>query len=269
LSDWLHLGRALGAEIDFVGDELGGVEQLYAKNLVSIARLKQLQRDQARAQGERGHLIAEIARSRGKIAETELQVLQLDQGFRTEALKDVRETQARIAELQERASAATDELKRTIIRAPEAGIVYQLQVHTIGGVIAKGDTIMQIAPRADPLIVEARIAPSDIDQVAMRAPVHVRVNAGNRRTTPDLDGTVTYVSPDLANEPVMMPAIAQKQQYYLVRVTLSDAAIEAAGDLKLVQGMPVEVYIRTQTRTPVDYLIKPLHEQLARTFRER
>ena len=256
-------------EIDLIADELSGVEQLYAKNLVSIARLKQLQRDQARLQGERGQLIAEIARSRGKIAETELQILQLEQDFRTEVLKELRETQARIAELQERANAATDELKRTTIRAPQAGIVYQLQVHTIGGVIAKGDTIMQIAPRADPLIVEAKIAPPDIDQVALRAPVRVRINAGNRRTTPDLEGIVTYVSPDLANEPTLMPAIAQKPQYYLVRVRLSEAAIAAAGDLQLVQGMPVEVYIRTQTRTPLNYLMKPLGEQVARTFRER
>ncbi len=94
-----------------------------------------LQRDQVRLQGERGQLIADIARSRGKIAETELQILQLDQDFRTEVLKDLRETQAKIAELQERANAAEDELKHTEIRAPQAGTVYQLQVHTIGGVI--------------------------------------------------------------------------------------------------------------------------------------
>ena len=256
-------------EIDYIADELNGVEQLYAKNLVSIARLKQLQRDQVRLQGERGQLIADIARSRGKVAETELQVLQLDQDFRTEVLKDLRETQARIAELQERASAAADELNRTAIRAPQAGIVYQLQAHTIGGVIAKGDTIMQIAPRADPLVVEAKVAPPDIDQVEMQAPVRVRVNAGNRRTTPDLDGNVTFVSPDLTSDPPAGPVGVQKQQYYLVRVVLSEAAVKATGDLQLVPGMPVEVYIHTQDRTPLDYLLKPLHEQLARTFRER
>jgi HlyD family secretion protein len=256
-------------EIDYIADELNGVEQLYAKNLVSIARLKQLQRDQVRLQGERGQLIADIARSRGKVAETELQVLQLDQDFRTEVLKDLRETQARIAELQERASAAADELNRTAIRAPQAGIVYQLQAHTIGGVIAKGDTIMQIAPRADPLVVEAKVAPPDIDQVEMQAPVRVRVNAGNRRTTPDLDGNVTFVSPDLTSDRPAGPVGVQKQQYYLVRVVLSEAAVKATGDLQLVPGMPVEVYIHTQDRTPLDYLLKPLHEQLARTFRER
>ena len=138
------------AEIKYIGEQLVGVSELYKKNLVTNERYVQLQRDQARLQGERGQLIADSARSRGKIAETELQILQLDQDFRTDVLKDLRETQAKIAELQERANAAADELKRTDIRAPQAGVVYQLQVHTIGGVIGKGDTVMQIAPRADP-----------------------------------------------------------------------------------------------------------------------
>jgi HlyD family secretion protein len=261
--------QSKGREIDYVGDELTGVEQLYAKNLISISRLKQLQRDQARLQGERGQLIAEIARSRGKVAETELQILQLDQDFRTDVLKDLRETQAKIAELQERANAAADELKRTNIRAPQAGIVYQLQAHTIGGVIGKGETVLQIAPRADPLVVEAKVAPPDIDQIESGAPVRVRIGAGNRRTTPDLEGKVTVVSPDLAHDSLATPKGMQDQQYYLVRVALSEATLKAAGDLQLVPGMPVEVYIRTQDRTPLDYLVKPLHEQLARTFRER
>jgi HlyD family secretion protein len=228
-----------------------------------------LQRDQARLQGERGQLIADIARSRGKIAETELQVLQLDQDFRTDVLKDLRETQGKIAELQERANAAADELKHTDIRAPQAGIVYQLQAHTIGGVIGKGDILMQIAPRADTLIVEAKIAPQDIDQVAVGAAVHVRIAAGNRRTTPDLAGTVTVVSPDLTHEPAATPAGAQSQPYYVARVALPEADLGSARDLQLVAGMPAEVYILTQDRTPLSYLFKPLQEQIARTFRER
>jgi HlyD family secretion protein len=257
------------SEIKYIGEELSGTMDLYKKNLVTIARYVQMQRDQARLLGERGQLIADIARSRGKIAETELQILQLDQDFRTDVLKDLRETQAKIAELQERQNAAADELRRTDIRAPQAGIVYQLQVHTIGGVIAKGDTVMQIAPRADPLIIEAKIAPQDIDQVAVGASVRVRIGSGNRRTTPDLDGRVTVVSPDLTREPAAPPAGGQAQQYYMARVDLSEADINSIGDLQLVPGMPAEVYIRTQDRTPLDYLLKPLHEQIARTFRER
>jgi len=256
-------------EIKYIGDELVGVLDLYKKNLVTSERYVQLQRDQARLQGERGQLIAGIARARDKIAEIELQTLHLDQDFRTDVLKDLRETQAKIAELQERANAAADELRRTDIRAPQAGIVYQLQVHTIGGVIGKGDTVMQIAPRAEALIIEAKVAPQDIDQVAVGSLVRVRVGAGNRRITPDLDGTVSVVSPDLTHDTEATPKGMQTQQYYMVRVALREKPRNAVGDLRLVPGMPAEVYIRTQNRAPLDYLLKPLHEQIARTFRDR
>jgi HlyD family secretion protein len=148
-------------------------------------------------------------------------------------------------------------------------VVYQLQAHTIGGVIGKGDTIMQIAPRADALIVEAKVTPQDIDQVPVGAAVHVRIGAGNRRTQPDLAGRVTVVSPDLTRDPVTASAGAPSQPYYMARVALSEADLRAVADLQLVPGMPAEVYIRTGDRTPLDYLLKPLHEQIARTFRER
>ena len=257
------------SEIKYIGEQLVGVSELYKKNLVTNERYVQLQRDQARLQGERGQLIADIARSRGKIAETELQILQLDQDFRTDVLKDLRETQAKIAELQERANAAADELRRIDIRAPQAGIVYQLQVHTIGGVIGKGDTVMQIAPRADALLVEAKIAPQDIDQIAVGASVRVRIEAGNRRMTPDLEGKVTVLSPDITRESETTPKGIQSQQYYVARVALAEEDLNSIGDLHLVPGMPADVYIRTEDRTPLDYLLKPLHEQIARTFSER
>ena len=256
-------------EIKYIGEELSGILDLYKKNLVTTERYVRSQRDQARLEGERGQLIADIARSRGKIAETELQILQLDQDFRTEVLKDLRETQAKIAELRERANAAADELRRTDIRAPQAGTVYQLQAHTIGGVVGKGETIMQIAPRADALIVEAKIAPQDIDQVAPGAPVRVRIQAGNRRTTPELEGKVSIVSPDLTRESEATPKGLQSQQHYLARVALVQSSLDTDGPLHLVPGMPAEVYIRTEDRTPLDYLMKPLREQLARAFRER
>lgn len=256
-------------EIKFIGEELDGVSRLYKQNLVTIVRYNALQRDQAKLQGERGQLIAEIARAHSKIAETEIQILQLDQEFRTEVLKELRETQARIAELQERVNAAVDELKRIDIRAPEPGIVHQLSVHTVGGVIGRGDIVMLIVPKTDALIIEAKVAPPDIDQVIIGATVSVRIAAANRRTTPDLEGVVKHVSPDLTREQQATPAAPMTQAYYLVRVTLDEPQLKRLKDLKLVAGMPVEVFIRTHDRTPLDYLVKPLTEQIARTFRER
>ncbi|HZP76251.1 MAG TPA: HlyD family type I secretion periplasmic adaptor subunit [Pseudolabrys sp.] len=254
-------------EIGLIDKELAGVTDLWQKNLVSITRMTALQRDKARLDGEHGQFIAEIARARGKISETELQIIQVGQDFRTEVLKDLREAQGKIAELKERRTAAQDQLKRVDIRAPQTGTVLQLSVHTVGGVISPGETIMQIVPRADQLVVEAKVAPQDIDQLTVGAKASIRVMAGNQRTMPVLIGELTRVSPDLTRDP---PAAGQPSQpYYAVRVSLSDEEIRRLASFKLVPGMPAEAFIATYARTPLQYLLKPLNEQIARTFRER
>jgi HlyD family secretion protein len=256
--------KAKESEIKFVGEELVGVSQLYKQNLISIQRYMGLQRDQARLNGEHGQLVAAIARARARISETELQILQLDQDFRTEVLKDLRDAQGKIAELQERKTAAEDQLKRVDIRAPQAGIVHQLSVHTVGGVIGNGETLMQIVPASDKLLVEAKVAPQDIDQVAPGAKATVRIMAGNQRTMPDISTHVTLIGADLTKEKEQ-PNVA----YYVVRVAVPADQAQQLDQLKLVPGMPAEVFIQTRERTPLDYLLKPLTEQLARTFRER
>ncbi len=250
-------------EIKFIGEELVGVTYLYNKNLIPIIRYMQLQRDQARLLGEQGQLTAEVARARVKISETELQILQIDQDFRTEVLKDLRDAQGKIAELKERVTAAEDQLKRVDIRSPQNGIVHQLAVHTVGGVVANGETIMLVVPRSDDLVVEAKVAPQDIDQISLGAATIVRIMAGNQRTTPDVGGALTRISADLTREQ------QTNQAYYVVRVTLDPAQVARLGDLKLVPGMPAEAFIQTQDRTPLEYLMKPLRDQIARTFRER
>jgi HlyD family secretion protein len=152
-------------------------------------------------------------------------------------------------------------------------------VHTVGGVIGNGETIMQIVPRADELVVEAKVAPSDIDQVAAGAEAVVRVMAGNQRTTPVITGRLTRVSADLTREPQQpqQNSAQQPQQnssqpppaYYTVRITLPPEEVARLKDIRLVPGMPAEVFIQTYERTPLQYLLKPLQEQVARTFRER
>ena len=256
--------KAKENEIKFISEELVGVSQLYKQNLVSIQRFMALQRDQARLEGERGQFIAAIARARAKNSETELQILQLDQDFRTEVLKDLREAQGKIAELKERVTAAEDQLKRVDIRAPQSGIVHQLSVHTVGGVIGNGETIMQIVPQADKLMVEAKIAPQDIDQVALGAKATVRIMAGNQRTMPDIASHVTLIGADLTKEKEQ-----PNQAYYVVRVDVPADQVSRLDHLKLVPGMPAEVFIQTRERTALEYLLKPLQEQVARTFRER
>jgi membrane fusion protein, type I secretion system len=255
-------------ENELISKELVGVADLYQKNLVSISRYTQLQRDQTRLQGERGQLIADSARARGKISETELQIIQLDQDFRTEVLKDLREAQGKIAELRERLTAAEDQLKRVELRAPQAGVVHQLAVHTVGGVIGNAETIMQIVPRADELVLEAKVAPSDVDQVALGAKVTVRIMASNQRTTPDVAGIVTRISADLTREQQNSSG-QPPPAYYTIRISLPAAEVARLKDIRLIPGMPAEAFIQTHERTPLEYLLKPLQEQIARTFRER
>ncbi len=254
-------------EITLIDEELVGVRELYDKRLVQISRLMLLQRDKAKLDGERGQFVAEIARARGKISENELQIIQVDRDFRTDVLKDLREGQGKIAELRERLVAAEDQLRRVDIRAPQSGTGLQLSVHTVGGVVSNGETLMQIVPLDDSLVIDARVAPQDIDQIAVGAKAVVRIMAGNQRIMQDLQGSLTRVSADLQHDP---PAGSQPgMSYYQVRVALASTEIGRLGELRLVPGMPAEIFVQTYARTPLQYLVKPLNEQLARTFRER
>jgi HlyD family secretion protein len=250
-------------EIKLIAEELVGVAKLYKDKLVTVVRYNQLQRDQAKLSGQRGQLVAEMARARGRISEINLQIIQLDQDFRTEVLKELRDAQGKIAELEERVVAAEDQLKRIDIRAPQSGLVHQLAVHTVGGVIGNGETLMLVVPKADALIIEAKVTPQDIDQLGAGVAAVVRIMAGNQRTTPEVNGVLIHVSADQSKDQTT------NQIYYLVRLALPEQEVRRLGDLKLLPGMPAEVFIKTQERTPLEYLLKPLSEQIARTFRER
>jgi HlyD family secretion protein len=163
-------------------------------------------------------------------------------------------------------TAAEDQLKRVELKAPQSGIVHQLTVHTIGGVIANGELLMQIVPITDHLVVETKVSPSDIDQITLNAKATVKIMAGNQRTTPDLAGVVTHISADLTREQQAgQPALT----YYTVRVMLPPEEVSRLTDIRLMPGMPAEAFIQTYDRTPMQYLLKPLTDQVARTFRER
>lgn len=249
-------------EIALIKEELVGVQSLYDKKLVPFSRLTSLQREATRLDGERGQFIASVAQARGKIAETELQILQLDQDFRTEVLKELRELDGKIGEFIERKVAAEDQLKRVDLRAPQDGIVHQLAVHTVGGVITAGEVLMLVVPQQDALLMEVNVSPQDIDQLSLGQEAVVRLSAFNQRTTPELFGTVTRISADLTKDP------QTQQSWYTVRVMLSEAELSRLGTLKLVPGMPVEAHIQTGKRSALSYLVKPLSDQLAKAFRE-
>jgi HlyD family secretion protein len=254
---------AKAREIDLINQELEGVRELWRKNLVPITRVTTLEREATRLHGERGALVASIAQAKGKISETQLQVLQIDQDLRSEVSKELAEIRAKTSELIEKRVTAEDQLKRIDIRAPQDGRVHQLAVHTVGGVINAGEAIMLIVPAGDVLTVEARIAPHDIDQIRAGQSAVLRFSTFNQRTTPELNGEVSRVSPDITQD--------QKtgMGFYTVRITLPDSEIARLSDRKLIPGMPLDAFIQTGERTALSYLIKPISDQLMRSWRER
>jgi HlyD family secretion protein len=251
-------------EIALVEKELVGVRTLYEQKLVQISRLTVLERDLARLSGERGQYLASRAQAKGKITETELQIIQVDKDLVSEVSKDLRETNDKLGEFVERKVTAEDQLRRIDIRAPQAGMVLQSTVHTVGGVITAGDAIMMIVPQTDDLSVEAKVNPQDIDKLQIGQKTVLRLSAFNQRTTPELNGVVTRVSPDVTTDQ------RTGQSYYTIRVSMPLDEVARLGDnVKLIPGMPVEAFVQTGDRTMLSYLMKPLSDQLMRSFRER
>ena len=255
--------KAKAQEIVLIQRELAGARELWEKNLMPITKLTQLEREATRLEGERAQLTATSAQSKGKISELELQIIQVDRDLASEVGKELREVDAKIGEFVERKVAAVDQLKRIDIRAPQDGFVHQSVVHTIGGVINAGEQLMLIVPSADNLIVEAKFAPQDIDQVKIGQRAVVRFTTFNQRTTPELNGVVTRVSADTTVDQRTSAA------YYTLRISLSREEIYRLGEVRLVPGMPVESFVQTGDRKVISYLMKPLSDQIMRAFRER
>jgi membrane fusion protein, type I secretion system len=250
-------------EIELINRELEGVRELFKKSLIPISRLTQLEREATRLDGEEAQLMAAVAQAKGKMAEIELKIIQIDQDLSSEVAKEMREIDAKIGEFEERKVAAEDQLRRVDIRAPHDGTVFQLTVHTVGGVIAPGEAIMLIVPDADSLMVEAKVNPQDIEQVQLNQKTVLRFTAFNLATTPEIDGQVSRISADISSDQ------RTGQSFFTVRISIRPDELSLLGNSRLVPGMPVECFIQTGERTMVSYLLKPLRDQLMRTFREK
>jgi HlyD family type I secretion membrane fusion protein len=250
-------------EIKLVGTERTKLAQLFEKQIVEYQRVYAVNRDWVRILGERGEIEASIARAKGRMSELRLQIIAIDQTANTEAQRELRNIDARIAELNERMLAAEDRLARTEIRAPVSGHVNELFVFTIGGVTTPASRIATIVPEGAELRFEVKIAPVDIDQVKEGQVSRIRLTAFNRNTTPELPGKVTMVSRASARD------AATNQEHYVAYVQLVDETLLAQHGMRLRPGMPAEVYISTEERTAMSFLAKPLTDQMNRAFRER
>ena len=255
---------AKGKELELIGEELQGLEQLEAKQLVVTSKMVAMRREAARLEGERGSLISSVAQTKGKISELYMQILRIDQDFRTDLMKELRENEARYSELQQKRIAAEDQLKRVDILAPQSGLVHQLTVHTVGGVINPGEAIMLIVPENDKLVIDAKISPQDIERLLNTKSALIRFPAFNSRTTPELEGKLKSVAGDVIHDQ------QSNETYFMARVELLDGELAKLGvGNKLLPGMPAEIQIRTESRTAMSYLLKPLADQITKGWRER
>jgi HlyD family secretion protein len=254
---------AKNREIALIGTELKGVRELFAKNLVPLSRVTALERDAARLEGERGQLIASTASAKGKITETELKILQIDDDMRTEVSKELGDIRGRWSEYGEKRVAAEDQLKRVDLRAPQDGTVHQLTVHTIGGLVTPAEPAMLIVPEADQLAVEIRIQPQDIDNVRLDQAAVLRFPAFNQQTTPEIKGVITRVSADVTTD------AKTGTSYYVARIRIREDELARLGSVRLVPGMPVETFMQLGDRSVISYLTKPLTDQIAKAWRER
>ncbi len=242
--------------------EITELKDLLRQGFVDNQRLLEQERKLDMLKSEVADHQSTITKTRLQINETEMQIVQTNQKFSSDVAKDLSDVQAQVFDLQEKASALKDRLSRIVIRAPEDGMVLDMKVHTIGGVVSAGTPLLDIVPESSDLVVEAHVSTNDIDRITLGKLTDVRFSAFNAATTPVIQGQVTRISADrLTDEKT-------GEGYYLVRVKVTDEGLKRLGDRKLQPGMPAEVLINAGERTMLQYLLKPARNMFAKSMIE-
>lgn len=250
-------------EAELSRSEQARISDLIARKLTETAKSYAVNREVAQLSGQLGEIDAEIARARTRVSEINLQIIEIDEASRTEAQRELSLVETRIAEMRDRQLAIEDRLQRTDIRSPIDGTVNELRIHTVGGVVSAAEILVTIVPADARLWVEARVPPVSIDQVSVSQGARLRFSAFNHRTTPELQGHIAQVSAATSKD------AATGETFYLARVALADDELQKLGGQQLIPGMPVEVYMTTEERTALSYLVKPVTDQFSSAFRER
>lgn len=255
--------KASAEKVSLLNEEIANIEPLLLKKLVTNSRVLALKRDRAESMGDDAEVAFKLSETSGEIQSLKRQLAQLDFDTRAEASRELGELRVQIAEQEERSAAAVDELSRIDIRAPLGGIVNDLSIHTVGGVVKPGETIMDIVPLDDQLLVEVKISPADINDIYRGQSAKLRFSGLNIRTTPEVQGELVLVSSDISEDP------RTGQRYYSTRIRIKPGQVERLGDIPLIPGMPVEVFVETVERTVMSYLVQPLSDQVARAFKDK
>lgn len=233
------------------------------KGVVERNRLVEREDAFVQLKADRGDVISEISRLRGATGEERLNLLKLEQEFRERATLELKEIQTELAELEENIRVTSQELERTEIRAPTSGSVQNLGVSTEGSVIRAGEVLMEIVPTDAPLVVDAHVAPTDIDNVFVQQETEVRFSAFQTKLMPITLGHVQSVSND-----VIDPQDGRTEPYYLARIQVPDDNMPEDIRSALVAGMPADVVIITGERSVLSYLVSPLTDVVRKSMRE-
>jgi len=254
--------KALTTQLDLLGQELVSQQALLDKGLAQASRVLTLQRDEAQLRGQAGQLLSTRAQAEGRITELEIQILGLAAARREEANTQLRDIGYRELELAERRRALAERISRLDIVAPVSGIVLGLQVTTPRAVLRAADPVLYLIPQDRPLVIAAQIPPIHIDQVRIGQDVKLVFSSFSSRTTPETFGHIAVVSADALTDP------SSKASYYRAEIVLNTGEIDKLKGLTLLPGMPVEAFIRTDSHTPLAYLLQPFKDYFNRAFRE-
>jgi len=254
--------KANERRIELYQEEMDALGSLFDRQLGDKGRLREVERQQAELLGEQAERRSNIASTRVQIGETELEIAQIRRRFISEVVAQLREVETEISDREERLRALFARLERTEVHAPARGAVIDLQTHTIGGVLRPGDKVLDLIPADEPLMLEARVQPNDIDQVYPGLEADIRFTAFSASTTPTVTGRVRTVSADRLTDP------QTGQDYFLARVEVPPESLERLQGQTLLPGMPATVMIKTGERTFFEYLIRPISDRLSVAFRE-
>ena len=251
-------------QIDIITRSIEKKSGAAMKGVISSDTMDNYHQQMAELSGDVGDIIARIAKTRGSIEEIEQQILQIDEEFREKVLSDIRQTQTSLNELREKKTALEEKLRRVDIRAPQGGRILNLSVFTVGGIISPASPILQIIPENDHLIIESRISPMDVDQITIGQEAAIHLSAFDNRTTPVLMGTVKSRS-----AAQIIDKASNTSFFNLIIVLPEDQLKRLKKDQKLVPGMPVEVFVQTGERSPLDYFLKPFLDQIKWAMKEK
>jgi HlyD family secretion protein len=253
---------ATGRQIELLQEQRDAIAGLVKKGYAKRSQLLEIDTKLSELQGDSGEFIANKAKAEQAKAGAKLELLALTQDWQQQVAGDIATAQGELADVDERIVAARDVLQRLEVRSPQAGVIVNAQVRTVGGAISAGAPLMDIVPEDEPLIIEAHVAPSDIDTIRVGSPVRVRLTAYNQRSHAPLEGKLTYVAADHTLDE------RTNQTYFVVRAEVLPESLAAANGVKLYPGMPADVLIINKPRLAIDYLLSPITDSFNAAFHE-